>query len=70
MGICPSRRVRNHTGDAAFSGLLALSMDEYQRGREELEAILSDAEAPCYLWLEVGRARLLCEDIPASAEAL
>jgi tetratricopeptide (TPR) repeat protein len=44
--------------------------EQFQDARARLEAVLADAPEPRYLWLEVGRARLLSEDLPAGKEAL
>jgi tetratricopeptide (TPR) repeat protein len=56
-------------GDAMNEALLALFGEEPKSARPLLEAILEDAEAPRYLWLEVGRARMLDEDDEGSEEA-
>ncbi len=57
-------------GDALLDGLLAMHNERFDDARAQLEALLSDASAPRYLWLEVGRARLLADDAPAGKEAL
>ncbi|MEM1413828.1 MAG: hypothetical protein AAGH15_02965 [Myxococcota bacterium] len=44
-------------GDALRAALLALHDGTIAEARKGLEAILGDAEAPRYLWLEVARAR-------------
>jgi tetratricopeptide (TPR) repeat protein len=57
-------------GDALLDGLVAMHKEQFQDARARLEAVLADAPEPRYLWLEVGRARLLSEDLPAGKEAL
>lgn len=57
-------------GDALLDALLAMQKEQFDRARSELEALLVDAPSPRYLWLEVGRARLLCEDTSGGKEAL
>jgi tetratricopeptide (TPR) repeat protein len=57
-------------GDALIEALVAMQKEEIERARSELEALVSDAPSPRYLWLEVGRARLLCEDTSGGKEAL
>jgi tetratricopeptide (TPR) repeat protein len=44
--------------------------EQFDDARAQLEALLADASNPRYLWLEVGRARLLADDAPAGKEAL
>ncbi len=56
-------------GDAMTDALLALFGDEPKSARPLFEAILEEAEAPVYLWLEVGRGRMLDEDDEAAEEA-
>jgi tetratricopeptide (TPR) repeat protein len=57
-------------GDALLDALVAMQKEEIDRARTELEALLRDAASPRYLWLEVGRARLLCQDTSGGKEAL
>jgi tetratricopeptide (TPR) repeat protein len=57
-------------GDALLDGLLAMHNERFEEARAQLEALLSEAPDPRYLWLEVGRARLLADDAPAGKEAL
>ncbi len=57
-------------GDALLDGLLAMHKEEFEQARTLLEAVLEDAPEPRYLWLELGRARLLADDLPAGKEAL
>ena len=57
-------------GDALLDGLLAMHNERFDEARSQLEALLTEAPEPKYLWLEVGRARLLADDVPAGKEAL
>lgn len=57
-------------GEEFREALLALHDDQVDEALEALEAILEEAEEPVYLWLEVGRARLLAEDHEGAEEAL
>ena len=57
-------------GDALIDGLLAMHKEQFDDARAQLEALLEGASEPRYLWLEVGRARLLADDAPAGKEAL
>jgi tetratricopeptide (TPR) repeat protein len=57
-------------GDALLDALLAMHREQFDDARAQLEALLAEAPEPRYLWLEVGRARLLADDVPAGKEAL
>lgn len=57
-------------GEPMREALLTLHDGEAEAGREKLEAILADADDPLYLWLEVGRARMLCEQWESAEDAL
>ena len=57
-------------GDALLDGLLAMHKEQFDDARAQLEAVLVNASEPRYLWLEVGRVRLLADDAPAGKEAL
>ncbi|HEY8430419.1 MAG TPA: hypothetical protein VIL20_18695 [Sandaracinaceae bacterium] len=58
-------------GDAFREALLALHDGKAKEARAALEALLAQHEEEAvYLWLEVGRARLLDEDFAAGEEAL
>jgi tetratricopeptide (TPR) repeat protein len=57
-------------GEAFVEAVLALHAGKVKEARAKLEAVLEDAEAPRYLWLEVGRARLLDGDRAGGREAL
>ncbi|MGF1465811.1 MAG: hypothetical protein ACFCGT_06730 [Sandaracinaceae bacterium] len=57
-------------GEAARAALLAVHDERFAEGRATLEALLEEAEAPRYLWLELGRARLLDGDAAGAEEAL
>ncbi|MEO0326945.1 MAG: hypothetical protein AAF447_28650 [Myxococcota bacterium] len=45
-------------GEELRAALFALHDGDVQQARERLDALLAEAEAPRYLWLEVARARL------------
>jgi len=57
-------------GDALIDALLAMQREDFTGARDMLESILGDADEPRYLWLEVGRARLLTEDTSGGKDAL
>jgi len=57
-------------GDALLDALVAMHKEQFDDARTRLEAVLAEAPEPRYLWLEVGRARLLADDVPAGKEAL
>lgn len=57
-------------GDTLLDALLALHSERYDDARAALEALIDSAPSPQYLWLEVGRARLLTDDPTGGAEAL
>lgn len=57
-------------GDALIEGLLSMQREEFGEARTQLEAVLAQAQKPRYLWLEVGRARLLSDDVEGGKEAL
>ena len=57
-------------GDALIEGLLSMQREEFGEARTQLEAVLAQAQEPRYLWLEVGRARLLSNDVEGGKEAL
>ncbi|MGB9341285.1 MAG: hypothetical protein WCB63_18735, partial [Polyangiales bacterium] len=42
----------------------------FSQARTQLETVLAEAQKPRYLWLEVGRARLLSDDVEGGKEAL
>ncbi|MGB5265467.1 MAG: hypothetical protein WBN30_02690, partial [Polyangiales bacterium] len=46
-------------GDVFLEALLAMQREEFAEARVQLEALVARAPDPRYLWLEVGRARLL-----------
>ena len=56
--------------DALLDALLALNKEQFEDGLKQLEALLQDANEPRYLWLEVGRARLLNDDVSGAQDAL
>ncbi len=57
-------------GEPFTEALLAMHDDRVKEARASLEALIEDAEDPRYLWLEVGRARLLDEDVEQGTAAL
>ena len=57
-------------GDTLLDALLALHSERYDAARTGLEALLDSAPNPQYLWLEIGRARLLTDDSAGGTEAL
>jgi len=57
-------------GEPFFDALIAMQNEEHAQARTALEALLQEADAPRYLWLEVGRARLLSDDLQGGKEAL
>jgi tetratricopeptide (TPR) repeat protein len=57
-------------GDLFLEALLAMQREEFAEARVQLEALVAQAPDPRYLWLEVGRARLLGDDVAGGKEAL
>ncbi len=57
-------------GQPLFDALVAMQSEDFHQARESLEAIVKRAAEPRYLWLELGRARLLTEDVVGGKEAL
>ena len=57
-------------GDPLLDGLLLLLDEKTKDGRELLEALLEAADAPVYLFIEVGRARLLDDDVEGAKAAI
>ena len=57
-------------GEPLDDALVAMHDEKHEEARETLEALLESAEAPRYLWLEVGRARLLTSDLDGGEKAL
>jgi len=57
-------------GQPLFDALVAMQSERFDEAREGLEAIADGAEGARYLWLELGRARLLTEDLAGGKEAL
>ncbi|GAB5546625.1 MAG: hypothetical protein SangKO_063850 [Sandaracinaceae bacterium] len=56
-------------GEPMRQALLTLHDGDVESGRDQLEAILAGEEEPLYLWLEVGRARMLNEQWESAEEA-
>lgn len=57
-------------GDRFIEALVAMQREQFDEARSQLETVLSQASEPRYLWLELGRARLLSDDVPGGKEAL
>jgi len=57
-------------GEPFREALVALHDERAEEARDKLEAILASAGSPCYLYFEVGRARLLAGDTAGGEEAL
>lgn len=57
-------------GDRMVEALLALHHERFDDARTALEGLLENATEPRFLWLEVGRARLLTEDLDGGQAAL
>ena len=57
-------------GDALLDALVAMHKENFDEARTRLEALLASAPEPRYLWLEVGRARLLTDDVTGGKDAL
>lgn len=57
-------------GDALVEALLDLHHERYEEACRRLEALLDGADHPRFLWLEVGRARLVNEDLEGGQAAL
>lgn len=57
-------------GDGLIEALLGLHDERFDEARASLESLIESAPAPRYLWLEVGRARLLTDDARGGEEAL
>ena len=57
-------------GDALLDALVTMHKEDFAEACAQLEALVAEAPEPRYLWLEVGRARLLSEDVSGGKEAL
>ncbi|MBX3269299.1 MAG: tetratricopeptide repeat protein [Sandaracinaceae bacterium] len=57
-------------GEPFREALLALHDGDAKEARDGLQAILDEYEDSVYLWLELGRAKMLCEDWDGAEEAL
>ncbi|MFZ1864712.1 MAG: tetratricopeptide repeat protein [Polyangiales bacterium] len=57
-------------GEELLQALVRLHKEEIDDALAQLESLLESAPEPRYLWLEVGRARLLGEDGTGAREAL
>jgi tetratricopeptide (TPR) repeat protein len=70
----PQQEEYDAYGEDFRSALVGMETGEHERAREMLERIAKEhAEGdvpPCYLYLEIARARMRCEDFEATAKAL
>ncbi|MDH3202745.1 MAG: hypothetical protein OEM15_17795 [Myxococcales bacterium] len=57
-------------GEPLFDALVAMQCERFEEAREGLQAIVERAAEPRYLWLELGRARLLTDDLAGGKDAL
>lgn len=57
-------------GERLFQALIDFQNERFVEARAGLETLLAEAETPRYLWLELGKARLLADDVDAAEEAL
>lgn len=58
-------------GEAFTDAILLVHTGKAEEARPALEALVEEhAEDACYLWLEVGRVRLLCDDLAGGRDAL
>ncbi|KPK16800.1 MAG: hypothetical protein AMJ62_04140 [Myxococcales bacterium SG8_38] len=57
-------------GDDLLHALVMLHKEQADDALAQLESLLEIALAPRYLWLEIGRARLLREDLTGGRDAL
>lgn len=57
-------------GQPLFDALVAMQTDRVDEAAAALERMVKEADEPRYVWLELGRARLLGEDLPGGKEAL
>ena len=57
-------------GERLLDALVTLHKERFEEARTELESLLESADEPLYLWLEVGRARLLTGDAEGGKESL
>lgn len=57
-------------GDAFRDAFVALHDGDHESAQPVLEGLVAAAESPCYLWLDVARARLAADDRSGVREAL
>jgi len=57
-------------GEELVNALLSLQRERFEEARAALELLLEQAESPRYLFLEVGRARLVTDDAEGGRDAL
>ena len=56
-------------GQPFFDALLGVQSERYAEARAIFEQIAQEASTPCYLWLEIGRTRLLADDLEGAKDA-
>jgi tetratricopeptide (TPR) repeat protein len=71
-GGCEDDQYAEYTahGEPMKRALLLLHDGKTAEARSELEALIASADAPRYMWFELGRARLATGDTESGAEAL
>jgi tetratricopeptide (TPR) repeat protein len=57
-------------GEGLLDALVAMDKERFDDARARLESLVATAPEPRYLWLEIGRARLLTDDLAGGREAL
>jgi tetratricopeptide (TPR) repeat protein len=57
-------------GEDLLDALVAMDKERFDDARARLESLVATAPEPRYLWLEIGRARLLTDDVAGGKEAL
>lgn len=72
MGQWEQRQAEEYEdyGEDLMHALVSLHKERADEALTQLESLLETAHAPRYLWLEIGRARLLGQDLPGGKEAL
>jgi tetratricopeptide (TPR) repeat protein len=64
-----AKELESH-GEPLLQGLLALVDGRAAEAVAQLESLIAKAKEPSYLWLELGKARLVHGDVPGATEAL
>lgn len=57
-------------GERLFQALIDFQNERFEQARATLETLLGEAQTPRYLWLELGKARLLADDVDGAEQAL